>query len=50
MNLTFPKRHDGIDAQGAKCRNGAGQKGDQQGHRRQGEKYERIDRTDALEQ
>src|SRR6266581_1714410 len=29
MNLILPKRHDGIDAQGATCRNGGGQKGDQ---------------------
>src|SRR5260370_13475431 len=39
MNLTVPQGHDGVDAQGAACGNGAGQKGDHQEHHGHEKKY-----------
>src|SRR5260370_32155121 len=39
MNLTVPQGHDGVDAQGAACGNGAGQKGEHQEHHGHEKKY-----------
>src|SRR6266851_4881438 len=50
MNLTVPQGHDGIDAQGAACGNGAGQKGHHQEHHGHEKKYLKIEGVNTVEQ
>ena len=48
MNLIVSQRDNGVDAQGATSGNGAGQKGNNQEHRRHGKKDQRINGVDAV--